>query len=57
MWWAAVASALAIAVLTGVADWRRRERRDLDRMGWVDWRTIQMLAVIAALICAIAATR
>jgi hypothetical protein len=29
-----------------VADWRRRRRRDPDRVGPVHWPTVQMLALI-----------
>ena len=51
-WAGAAGVALAVAVLGGVGDWRRRNRRDLDRVGWVDWVTVQMLALIVALVCA-----
>ncbi len=47
-WWIAAAAALGVAVLAGVADWRRKRRVDLDRIGMVDWRTVQMLGLIAA---------
>ena len=46
--WYAVAACLAVAVAAGVADWRRRRRRDLDRVGPVHWPTVQMLALIVA---------
>ncbi|MDE0878503.1 MAG: hypothetical protein OSB00_07525 [Sphingomonas bacterium] len=47
-WWIATAAAVMIAVLAGVVDWRRTRRADLDRIGFVDWRTVQMFALIAA---------
>jgi hypothetical protein len=47
-WGTAAAVAVGVAVLAGVADWRRRRRRDLDRVGMVDWRTVQMLSLIVA---------
>jgi hypothetical protein len=47
--WIAVAACVAVAVLAGVADWRRRHRRDPDRIGPVHWPTVQVLALIAAL--------
>lgn len=56
MWWGA-AAALGAAVLAGVGDWRRRNRRDLDRIGWVDWPTLQMLAVLVGVVCAAVAWR
>ena len=55
LWWGLAGAALLVAVLAGVADWRRRNRLDLDRVGIADWRSIQMYAVIAAAMCAIVA--
>jgi len=46
--WYAVAACLAVAIAAGIADWRRRRRTDLDRIGPVHWPTVQMLALIAA---------
>ena len=46
--WIAVAACVAVAVLAGVADWRQRRRRDLDRIAPVHWPTVQMLALILA---------
>ena len=48
LWWSAAGVAVVVAVLAGVADWRRDRRDDLDRVGWVDWRSTQMFALIAA---------
>ncbi|BCA58897.1 hypothetical protein [Sphingomonas sp. HMP6] len=56
MWWMAAAAAGGVAIAAGVGDWRRSKRRDLDSIGWVDWRTLQMFALIAAACCAIVAT-
>jgi len=48
--WIAVGVALLIAILTGVAEHRRRKRRDLERVGWVPWMAIQMAALFVALV-------
>ena len=46
--WYAVAACLGIAIGAGFADWRRRRRSNLDRVGPIHWPTVQMLALIAA---------
>ena len=50
-WWAGVGIALALAIGAGIADWRRHRRANLDAIGMLDWRTMQMLALIAAAMC------
>ena len=55
--WTAAAGAAALAVLAGIADWRRERRRDLDRPGWVPWALVQVLAGIGAMIAAALALR
>ncbi|MEO5494148.1 MAG: hypothetical protein ABIR08_08985 [Sphingomonas sp.] len=47
---AAVAVALAVALFAGVADWRHRKRDDLDRVAWFDWRSVQVFALIGAIV-------
>ena len=47
-WWSVVAALVALAVIAGVADWRRKRRADLDRIGPIYWPTVQMLALILA---------
>ncbi|KTT70610.1 hypothetical protein NS334_12055 [Sphingomonas endophytica] len=42
--------ALGVAVLAGWRDLRRRRRRDLDAVGWIDWTLVQVFALIAAAI-------
>jgi hypothetical protein len=54
-WWIAAGGAGLVAVLAGIGDWRRRSRHDLDRIGLLDWPSIQMFALMAAVVCAIMA--
>ena len=53
-WWLAGAAAL-VAVVAGLADRHRARRDDLDRIGLLDWRSIQMFALIAIALCVIVA--
>ena len=46
-WWAASGGFATLAVAAGLGARRRRRRRDPDAVGWVDWPTVQMLALIA----------
>ena len=46
--WAADGIALGIALLAGVADWRRANRSRVDGWGWMPWRGVQMAALFAA---------
>ena len=46
--WAIVALLVLVAIGAGIADWRIKRRRDLDRIGIVYWPTIQVAALIAA---------
>jgi len=49
----AAAAALAIlALAAGVIDWRHRKRNDLDRVSLIDWRNVQVFALIATIIAA-----
>ena len=49
----AVAAALAIlALAAGIVDWRHRKRSDLDRVSLIDWRNVQVFALIATIIAA-----
>ena len=50
-YWGAAAAAVCVAIGAGVGDWRRKRRADLDRVGLIDWPTLQMLALIAGAIC------
>jgi hypothetical protein len=52
LWWIGAGVAVIVAVLAGVADWRRQRRDDLDAVGWVDWRSLHVVALVIAGICA-----
>lgn len=49
-YWIVVAIAFAMAVGSGLADRRRMRRTDLDRVGMIDWRTLQLVAIAVLLI-------
>ncbi len=56
--WTADGAALALAVVAGVADWRRIHRRDnFDDVGWMPWRGIQVAAAFAILALTILAVK
>ena len=44
--------AAALFALAEIADWRRRNRRDVDDVGFMPWRTIAMLSVAVAFLSA-----
>jgi hypothetical protein len=44
-------ASIAVAVLAGIGQRRRTHRSDLDRIGMVDWRSLQMAALMAAALC------
>ena len=46
--WTADGIALGIALLAGLADWRRVNRSRADGWGWMPWRGIQMASLFAA---------
>ena len=56
--WTADGGALAMAVLAGIADWRRiHRRRSFDDVGWMPWRGIQVAAAFAILALTILAVK
>jgi len=55
--WIWAGGAAAIAAFSGVADWRRHRRRDPDRVGFMPWTLINVMAVLAAVMLAAAALK
>ena len=53
----AAGASAALALFAGAADWARNRRRHLDRVGWVPWQLISVLALFAALGLAVLATK
>jgi len=51
LWWGA-AIALAIALVAIFADRRRHRRDDPDRVGFMPWALVQVIALMTALLCA-----
>lgn len=49
-YWIVVAIAFVVAVGSGLADRSRMRRTDLDRVGMIDWRTLQLVAIAVLLI-------
>lgn len=50
--WGGVAACAVLAVGSGLADWRRRRRADPDRVGAVDWTTVQFAALFGGVMLA-----
>lgn len=50
---AGIGSLVAIAVGSGVAEYRRKNRRNIDRVGIMPWTTVQVIAVIGAAMMAL----
>ena len=50
--WAGAGAAGAMAVIAGIAEWRRGRRRNLDRVGWMPWTAIQVLSLLAMTLAA-----
>lgn len=43
-------SATLVAAFAWTADWRRRRRKNLDRVGFMPWTTIFFCALVAAVV-------
>jgi hypothetical protein len=52
---AAAVALLAVAAWAGWMDRRRHNRDDLDRVGWVNWPLVMVLALVGAMMMAILA--
>ncbi len=48
--WVAAGGAGIVAVAAEFADRARRARADLDRIGPIDWRSVQMAAMLAMML-------
>lgn len=46
--WTIAGGAALIAGVASLADRRRSRRRDLDRVGWVPWAAVLIVAIIVA---------
>jgi hypothetical protein len=55
--WTIAGGAVALVLVAGLADWRRNRRRDLDRVGWVPWPLVMILAMIVAAVATALALR
>ena len=51
-YWSGAGAALALAVVAGFRDRQRKRRENLDKVGFVDWPAVQVLALIGAAILA-----
>jgi hypothetical protein len=49
--WGSAVAAVIVAVLSGLGERRRHQRRRFDRVGFMPWPLIQLLAMLAAVIC------
>jgi len=47
----------ALAAFSTLAEWRRHRRRDPDRVGFMPWTLINVIAVLAAVMLAAAALK
>lgn len=56
-YWIAAGVALLVAVIAGLADRARHNRKNLDDTGWVPWRGIQVTAVFAVLVIMVLALK
>jgi heme A synthase len=55
--WMLAGVAAVVAVVAGIADWRRDRRRDVDRVGWVPWGFLQFAGLLGAVVAAALAVK
>jgi len=55
--WTADGAALALALVAGVADYRRVRRSTIDGWGWMPWRGVQMTAFFVMAVLTVVAVR
>lgn len=48
--WIGVGAMVALVGVSGVAEWRRGKRNDLDKVGWMPWTFIQVMALLLAIV-------
>lgn len=51
-WWIAAAALAALAAVAILGDRRRHRRTDIDKVGWVPWPLVLILALLGAATCA-----
>jgi hypothetical protein len=47
--WGGAAIAVVLAVVSGFGEHRRKRRRNLDRVGFMPWMLLQVVAMLVAL--------
>jgi len=50
--WATAGGAVLVAVAAVLGEWRRSRRRDLNKVGWMPWTFIQVMALLTAMTAA-----
>ena len=49
--WIGASAAGVTALVAAIGERRRQQRDDPDRVGVLDWRSIQLFAILALLLC------
>lgn len=55
--WAGAGAATLTTIVAALADWRRTRRNNLDRVGWMPWQLISVMAFFLAVALAALAMR
>ncbi len=53
--WIGAGICVALAIIAGLGEFRRRKRRDFDGVGFMPWHLVQFLSLLGALMFAFAA--